>query len=31
MIVKKTPEQIEKMAAAGSVLVKTLNLLSSKI
>jgi methionyl aminopeptidase len=31
VIVKKTPEQIEKMAAAGSVLVKTLNLLSSKI
>src|SRR4030088_2138514 len=31
MIVKKTPEQIEQMAAAGSVLVKTLNLLRSKI
>ena len=31
MIVKKTPEQIEKMAAAGNVLVKTLNLLRSKV
>ena len=31
MIVKKTPEEIEQMAAAGSVLVKTLNLLRSKI
>src|SRR5439155_3476043 len=31
MIVKKTPEQIEKMAAAGGVLVKTLNLLGAKI
>ncbi|HEV7459785.1 MAG TPA: type I methionyl aminopeptidase, partial [Solirubrobacteraceae bacterium] len=31
MIVKKTPEQIEQMAAAGGVLVKTLNLLGSKI
>ena len=31
MIIKKTPEQIERMAAAGAVLVKTLNLLSSKI
>ena len=31
MIVKKTSEQIEQMAAAGSVLVKTLNLLRSKI
>jgi methionyl aminopeptidase len=31
VIVKKTPEQIEKMAAAGGVLVKTLNLLRSKI
>src|SRR3954447_4879651 len=31
MIIKKTPEQIEHMAAAGSVLVKTLNLLRSKI
>src|SRR5256714_12387500 len=31
LIVKKTPEQIDKMAAAGSVLVKTLNLLGGKI
>ena len=31
MIIKKTPEQIEHMAAAGAVLVKTLNLLASKI
>jgi methionyl aminopeptidase len=31
VIVKKTPEQIEQMAAAGGVLVKTLNLLGSKI
>ena len=31
MIVKKSPEEIEQMAAAGSVLVKTLNLLGSKI
>jgi len=31
MIVKKTPAQIEEMAAAGGVLVKTLNLLRSKI
>lgn len=31
MIVKKTPEQIEKMAAAGEILVRTLNLLEGKI
>jgi methionyl aminopeptidase len=31
VIIKKTPEQIERMAAAGAVLVKTLNLLASKI
>lgn len=31
MIVKKTPEQIDKMAAAGEILVRTLNLLQSKI
>jgi methionyl aminopeptidase len=31
VIVKKTPEQIDNMAAAGAVLVKTLNLLASKI
>ncbi len=30
-IVKKSPEQIEQMAAAGEVLVKTMNLLASKI
>jgi methionyl aminopeptidase len=31
MIIKKTPEEIERMAAAGAILVKTLNLLSGKI
>ncbi|HST41247.1 MAG TPA: type I methionyl aminopeptidase [Conexibacter sp.] len=31
MIVKKTPEQIEKMAAAGEILVRTLNLLQAKV
>ena len=31
MIVKKTPEQIDKMAAAGDILVRTLNLLQGKI
>jgi methionyl aminopeptidase len=31
VIVKKTPEQIEKMAAAGAILVRTLNLLQGKI
>lgn len=31
MIVKKTPEQIDKMAAAGEILVRTLNLLEGKI
>ncbi len=30
-IIKKSPEQIEQMAAAGDVLVKTMNLLASKI
>ncbi len=30
-IIKKTPEQIEQMAAAGEVLVKTMNLLAGKI
>ncbi|WP_249020083.1 type I methionyl aminopeptidase [Conexibacter sp. S30A1] len=30
-IIKKTPEQIEQMAAAGEVLVRTLDLLASKI
>lgn len=31
MIVKKTPEQIDKMAAAGDILVRTLNLVQGKI
>jgi len=31
VIVKKTPEQIEKMAAAGDVLVRTLELVEGKI
>ena len=31
MIVKKTPEQIDKMAQAGAILVRTLNLLQGKI
>jgi methionyl aminopeptidase len=31
VIVKKTPEQIEKMAAAGEILVRTLNLIEGKI
>ena len=31
MIIKKTPEEIDRMAAAGSVLVRTMNLLSAKI
>jgi methionyl aminopeptidase len=31
MIIKKTPEQIEKMAAAGEILVRTLHLLERKI
>ena len=30
-IIKKTPEQIDQMAAAGGVLVKTMNLLGGKI
>src|ERR1700761_207478 len=30
-IIKKTPEQIEQMAAAGDVLVRTMNLLAGKI
>jgi methionyl aminopeptidase len=30
-IIKKSPEEIQKMAAAGAVLVKTMNLLQSKI
>jgi methionyl aminopeptidase len=31
VIVKKSPEEIERMAAAGSLLVKTLSLIKSKI
>ena len=31
MIIKKTPEEIEKMAASGAILVATLELLESKI
>ncbi len=31
MIIKKSPQEIEKMAAAGAILVKTLELLESKI
>ena len=31
MIIQKTPEQIDKMAAAGDVLVRTMALLESKI
>jgi len=31
VIVKKTPEQIEKMAAAGRILVRTLDLLEGKV
>ena len=31
MIIKKSPEEIERMAAAGSILVRTMNLLAAKI
>jgi len=31
VIIKKTPEQIEQMAAAGAILVKTMNLIAGKI
>ena len=31
MIIKKTPEEIEKMARAGAILVATLELLEGKI
>jgi methionyl aminopeptidase len=31
VIIKKSPEQIERMAAAGGILVKTMNLLAGKI
>jgi methionyl aminopeptidase len=31
VIIKKTPEEIERMAAAGAILVRTMNLLAGKI
>jgi methionyl aminopeptidase len=31
MIIKKTPEEIERMAAAGDILVRTMNLIAGKI
>ena len=31
MIIKKSPEEIERMAVAGAILVKTMNLLAGKI
>src|SRR5947209_13463476 len=31
MIIKKSPEEIDRMAAAGDILVKTMNLLAGKI
>jgi methionyl aminopeptidase len=31
MIIKKSPEEIERMAAAGAILVKTMNLLAGKV
>src|SRR5438067_2676305 len=31
MIIKKSPEEIEKMGAAGDILVRTMNLLAGKI
>jgi methionyl aminopeptidase len=31
MIIKKSPEEIERMAAAGDILVRTMNLLAAKI
>ena len=31
MIIKKSAEEIDKMAAAGAILVKTMNLLAGKI
>jgi methionyl aminopeptidase len=31
MIIKKTPEQIDQMAAAGAILVRTMNLIAGKI
>jgi methionyl aminopeptidase len=31
LIIKKTPEEIDRMAAAGTILVKTMNLLAGKV
>jgi methionyl aminopeptidase len=31
MIIKKTPEEIERMSAAGEILVRTMNLLAGKV
>ena len=31
MIIKKTPEEIDRMAAAGDILVRTMNLLAGKV
>src|SRR5216684_7670751 len=31
MIIKKSPDEIERMAAAGSILVRTMNLLATKV
>ena len=31
MIIKKSPEEVERMAAAGTILVQTMNLLAGKI
>src|SRR5712675_946682 len=31
MIIKKSPEEIERMAAAGEILVRTMNLLAGKV
>jgi len=31
LIIKKTPEEIERMAAAGAILVRTMNLLAGKV
>src|SRR3977135_3216997 len=31
MIIKKSPEEIERMAAAGDILVRTMNLLAGKV
>jgi methionyl aminopeptidase len=31
VIIKKTPDEIERMAAAGAILVKTMNLLAGKV